>query len=114
MWSGCGHKVTPLLKSLRTPNPRISKKRKYSALYCPHCDSKVSKSTWYEHHRQYYDPVNKKWLNDVRRSADAERDFDFNGSSGEDNDGDHLHQNLETYHCELSLDTSSEEVSFKN
>lgn len=42
----------------------------------------------------------------------GERDFDFNDSSDEDDDEDLFHQNLETYHYQLSLDNTSEEVFY--
>ena len=61
------------------------KKRKYSSLHCPHCESMVSKSTWYAHHRQYYDPVSKQWEKVVSQTRNTdEENFDFKDSSHEE------------------------------
>ena len=60
-----------------------SKKRKYSKQYCFHCRNQVSKSTWYRHYNQFYDPVNDKW-----EVSQYEQPFKFDSSSDENSEGD--------------------------
>ena len=36
-------------------------KRTRQNLFCPHCDQKVSKTTFYRHKRCYYDSRSKRW-----------------------------------------------------
>ena len=81
------------------------KKRKYNKLYCPHCELEVSKSTWYVHHSQFYDQVNKTWLKDVRRTTEADQDFNF-GSSDENDDNERLSNFFDEYEDpELPMNT---------
>ena len=61
------------------------KRRKYSRIYCRHCELHVCKSTWYIHHCQYYDSVKGQWTKDSHTSQDnTEPDFNFESS---DEDG---------------------------
>ena len=39
----------------------MPKARKYEAIFCPHCDRNVSKSTWYAHHRDFFDKASGIW-----------------------------------------------------
>ena len=35
--------------------------RQWRPIFCPHCGSSVSKSTYYRHRDRYYDPIADKW-----------------------------------------------------
>ena len=43
-----------------TGMPPKPKTRKYQAIFC-HCDCNVSKSTWYAHHREFFDKASGIW-----------------------------------------------------
>lgn len=75
-----------------------AKKRKYSRLYCPHCQDYVSKSTWYSHHCSFFNAFSKQWVtassletNNVEETnevIDIKKYFDYGsdfGSGSEDN-----------------------------
>ena len=49
-------------------------------LYCPHCDANISKSTWYRHYNQYYDPTSDRW---ETATKNLEADFQFDTDSDE-------------------------------
>ena len=53
--------------------------RRFSRIFCPHCQCKVSKSTYYSHYELYYDARSKKWQQDTVESTGetADKDFDF-------------------------------------
>ena len=49
--------------------PRKGTKRPRSLLDCPYCGEKVSKSTFYNHRRDYYDVFTKKWCTNEIKST---------------------------------------------
>jgi uncharacterized CHY-type Zn-finger protein len=38
------------------------KRRNSSKQFCPHCEKKVSTSTWYRHYSQFYDPSTSEYF----------------------------------------------------
>ena len=40
----------------------MSEVRQRERLYCPHCEEKVSKSTYYRHRAEFYDPRTRSWI----------------------------------------------------
>lgn len=56
------------------------KKRKVSKLFCSHCSRRVSKSTWYRHYSDFYNPGSGRW----ERELEQESDFRFNSSDESD------------------------------
>ena len=61
-----------------------------NSYYCPHCNKDVSKSTWYLHHNQFFDPVTKSWRRDVNTGGGQKEEYDFDfgpeSSASEDSD----------------------------
>ena len=47
--------------------------RDRSILNCPHCGEEVSKSTFYNHRRDFYDPDTGEWSTTTKRARIAER-----------------------------------------
>lgn len=54
--------------------PPKAKTRKYEAIFCPHCDRNVSKSTWYAHHRDFFDKASGVWK---KVTIQRRRNFSF-------------------------------------
>ena len=54
-----------------------SKRRKLQ--FCPHCERRVSKSTWYRHYSMYYNQVTATWekISATNFSFSDESDQDF-------------------------------------
>lgn len=72
------------------------KRRRYNQLYCPHCEREVSKSTWYVHHRKFYDEGRKTWQKVPSLTATPDQDFDFSSSDENENvdEGGELHMDV--------------------
>ena len=56
-----------------------AKKRKYSKLYCPHCDKEVSKSTWYKHYSRFFNATTNQWIKQYSNN----NDFDFQSAESQ-------------------------------
>lgn len=64
--------------------------RKYKKIYCFHCDKEVSKSTWYTHYGQYYDPRAGTWKKSTSTSESyVSADFNFDSDSETDDGVDY-------------------------
>ena len=72
------------------------KRRRYNQLYCPHCEREVSKSTWYVHHKKFYDEGRKTWRKVPSLTATPDQDFDFGSSDENENvdEGGELHMDV--------------------
>lgn len=55
-------------------------------LFCPHCNTLISKSTWYRHYSQYYDSSNDTWKSKNAERLEADFDFGSDSSDLEEND----------------------------
>ena len=60
-----------------------AKKRKYERLHCDHCNTKVSKSTWYVHYQKYFDSVSGTWKKEGTSQRTPPPDFNFQLGSSE-------------------------------
>ena len=74
------------------------KARKYDTIFCPHCDRDVAKSTWYLHHRKFFNKTRGEWEKEVNVPCqrpnfnfDENRESDTSSSEndGNDNISDH-------------------------
>ena len=59
------------------------KKRRLTKTLCPHCDTYVSKSTWYRHYREFYNTSTDSWVH-AHQASVAQFDFASTGNSSGD------------------------------
>ena len=50
---------------------QVSQPRQWQQTFCPHCQEKVSKSTYYRHREKYYDVRSNEWEKAVGDNAAA-------------------------------------------
>ena len=62
---------------------QADKKHKFLKELCPHCDTYVSKSTWYRHYSEFYDKSSDTWIR-CERNKSANFVFDGNESNSDD------------------------------
>ena len=82
-----GSSDAPLQSATVACSDRPQDKRRWKNLFCPHCDQEVSKTTFYQHKRRYYDRRAKRWDVDAGRNFDRELEVDNISSSDEEGSG---------------------------
>ena len=68
----------------------VKKRRLYEKLHCPHCEESVSKSTWYIHYSQFFNPSTGQWEKKVKCEKPGFNFGDTERSSGSDSGSEAL------------------------
>ena len=94
----------PLSCCSRMDKP-AEKKRRLTKTLCPHCNTYVSKSTWYRHYRECYNTSTDSWVHAPQASVAQFYFADIGNSSGDESAVDNQNTFLDTDEIGPTIDT---------